>query len=120
MKFRVIAFALVLVLPLWVHVFGSNTSSSSIQATATVMQPMGFIEAQELADEWPAPILAEYAARWFLFLPRQSSVLVQFNGEQIETLHSDGGIITSLELSTLADSRASSEPAIVTLIYSEN
>lgn len=121
MKFRLIAFALVLVLPLLLPAFARHSASSSLRATATVTEPIGILDLRQVADELAIPVIAEYAQRWFLYLPRQSNALVQLDGEPVENVVTGTDeIVTLLDLSHLATSRANSDSLVVTIIYSEN
>lgn len=121
MKFRCIAFALVLVLPLLLPAFAGDPISCRIQATATVTHPIGLLDAQQLADDFATPVVAEYCSRWFLYLPERGSVLIQLNGDPLDGRVSQcQEMVSLLDLSSLTNSRLADDSLVLTLIYSEN
>lgn len=96
---------------------GQYPASASIQATATVAQPIGLIEAQQSGDALGVPVLAQCASRWFLYVPILSNVLVQLDGRLLEISNSTE-IISALDLTEF--SGQSTDSLVVTLVYSEN
>lgn len=99
---------------------GQLTVSVANTTTATVIHPLGLIEARDTAEALAIPVVAEFSSRWFLYIPHGSAI-VMLNEIPIEVELSDSGdIVSALDLTALIDSRANGRPVTVTVIYSDN
>lgn len=94
--------------------------SGAISATATVIHPVGLIEARDRAESFAMPILTEYSSRWFLYVPR-GNALILLNGTPIE-VDSDRSddLLSALDVTPLVHAKSGSSPVVVTVIYSGN
>lgn len=99
---------------------GQLSVSGANTVTATVVHPIGLIEARDTAETLSIPVIAEFSSRWFLYLPRGTAI-VMLNEIPIEIERSNSGdIVSALDLTSLIDSRANGRPVTVTVIYSDN
>jgi hypothetical protein len=111
---------LILFSPAAIQSAGQLSVSSAINATATVIHPVGLIEARETAEILDIPVIAEFSSRWFLFIPRGNAI-VMLNETPIEIEQpGSGNVVTALDLTALIESRRNGRPVTVTVIYSGN
>ncbi len=99
---------------------GFQPVSGAISATATVVHPVGLIEARDSAESFATPILTEYSSRWFLYVPR-GNALILVNGIPLEVEPDrPDDLLSALDVTSLVNERAGTSPVVVTVIYSGN
>lgn len=125
MSFRLLAVfgASFLVLAHVSNVVGLPSAGAPICATATVAEPLGLITGPLINEPMPVSVDPTSGAPRFLLVSRSRGVVIDLNGAPIDLAKVAGshtGLVSVLEIPTLAVVPSADHPVTLTIIYSEN